>query len=223
VAAKTHDMIEIAVIFDMDGVILDSEQVYQEIEREMYAELGIKVTREEHMSFMGTTENIMWEHMKTRHGLTEDPRELARRERERLLSRLRSPEGIPPMEGIEDLLQELHEKGIPLLLASSSVREIIETVLRKLNIGQYFSGIVSGDEVEYSKPAPDIFLEASRIAGIPPSKCVVIEDSENGIRAARSAGMKAIGLRNPHSGDVDLSGADRIVHSLKEINADFLV
>ena len=215
-------MKEIAVIFDMDGVILDSEQVYQEIEREMYAELGINVTRQEHMTFMGTTENIMWEHMKSRHGLAEDPRELARRERERLLSRLRSPEGIPPIEGIEDLLQKLHEKGIPLLLASSSVREIIETVLQKLNIGQYFSGIVSGDEVERSKPAPDIFLEASSRAGLSPSKCIVIEDSVNGIRAARSAGMKVIGLKNAHSEDLDLSGADRIVHSLKEIDVDFL-
>ena len=215
-------MEEIAVIFDMDGVILDSEQVYQEIEQEMYAELGITVTRQEHLSFMGTTENIMWEHMKSLHGLEQDPRDLASRERERLLSRLRSPRGIPPVEGIEDLLKQLYDKGISVWLASSSVREIIETVLRKLNIGKYFSGTVSGEEVERSKPAPDIFLKASRIAGIPPSSCIVIEDSENGIRAARSAGMKVIGLKNPNSADLDFSGADRIVHSLKEIDVDFL-
>jgi len=210
----------IAVIFDMDGVILDSEQVYQEIEQEMYRELGISVTQEEHRQFMGTTENVMWEHMKSRYGFGEDPMDLARREREQLLSRLRSPEGIPPIEGIEDLLQKLHEKGIPMLLASSSVREIIQAVLQKLNIGKYFSGIVSGEEVEQSKPAPDIFLKACRMAGLLPSECVVFEDSENGIRAARSAGMKVIGLMNPGSEDLDLSGADRIIHNLREIEID---
>ena len=211
----------IAVIFDMDGVIIDSEQVYQEIEREMYRELGIPVTREEQMKFMGTTERTMWQYMKKRYGLVEEPEDLARLERERLLERLRSPEGIPPMEGAEDLLRKLHGNGISLMLASSSAREIIEAFLQKLNIRRYFSGIVSGDDVEHSKPAPDIFLKASSLTGVPPSDCIVIEDSENGIRAARSAGMKVIGLKNPGSGDLDLSSADRVIHSLKELLVDF--
>ena len=213
-------MKSIAVIFDMDGVILDSERVYQEIEREMYEELGIPVTSEEHRKFIGTAESAMWGYMKNRYNFDEEISELIQKERKRFLARLSSNPGIPPMEGIEELLKKLSDRGIPLLIASSSSMEIIEAVIRHLDIARHFSGIVSGDEVEHSKPAPDIFLTASKLINIPPSDCVVIEDSENGVKAARTAGMRVVGLVNPGSGDFDLSQADSVIHGLPEFDIE---
>ena len=209
-----------AVIFDMDGVILDSERVYQEIERRMFDELRIPVTLEEHRKFIGTAETAMWRYMKTRYGIQEEISELVRRERECFLSRLSSSPGIPPMEGLEELLKRLSNKDIPLLIASSSSGNIIDAVIRHLGIAGYFSGIVSGDDVEHSKPAPDIFLKVSKLINIPPSGCVVIEDSENGVMAAKAAGMRVVGLVNPGSGEVDLSQADLIIHSLLELDLE---
>ena len=211
-------MKSLAVIFDMDGVILDSERVYQEIEREMFVELNIPVSREEHGKFTGTAERTMWQYMKNRYGFKEDTSELVHQERVRFLSRLSSPPGIPPMEGIKELLKELSNRSIPLLIASSSSREIIEAVVLQLGISEYFTGIVSGDEVEETKPSPDIFIKASKLINIPPEHCVVIEDSENGVRAARAAGMRVVGLVNPASGQMDLSGADMIIHGLVEFD-----
>ncbi len=215
-------MKSIAVIFDMDGVILDSEKVYQEIEREMFRELGIPVSIQEHREFTGSSERAMWQKMKLQYGFRENPDELVRNERQRFLNKMNAPGGIPAVEGSTDLIHRLHESGIPVLVASSSSREIIETVLQSLNISDCFQGIVSGDDVPHSKPAPDIFLKASELAAVPPSGCTVIEDSENGILAARSAGMKVIGLQIPGSGDLDLTGADRIVSNLNEINPDLI-
>lgn len=107
-------------------------------------------------------------------------------------------------------------------VASSSTRIIIDRVLQNLNIQKYFTGVVSGDEVDSSKPAPDIFLLTAEKAGIQASKCLVIEDSENGIIAARTAGMKVVGLLNPNSGNMDLSGADKVVKSHAELNISVL-
>jgi HAD superfamily hydrolase (TIGR01509 family) len=206
----------IAVIFDMDGVIIDSEKVYQAIEREMYRELGISISPEEHAQYMGTSERSMWKHMKEVHGFTADPESLVALERDRFLEALNSSGGIPPMEGIYPLLDGLKDKGIPKFIASSSSRNIIESVVGRLGIESCFNGIVSGDDVSNSKPAPDIFLKASDLAGVKPAYCVVIEDSPNGVRAARAAGMRVIGLADCAEAAASLAGADRVIENLGE-------
>ncbi len=206
------------IIFDMDGVILDSERVYQSIEREMYHELGISVSKEEHGEFKGTSERSMWKQLHAIHGFSADPENLVIQERERFLQKLRSPEKIPPIEGIYELLEYIKGKGIPIYIASSSSREIIETVVEVLDISGYFDGIVSGDDVEQSKPAPDIFLKASNLAGVEPEFCIVIEDSVNGVNAARAAGMKVVGLACPGTDEAGLAEADRIIRNLKEFD-----
>lgn len=181
----------------MDGVIIDSEKIYQEIEREMYSELGITVTDDEHHMFMGTSERSMWEHMVETHSPDLDSEALVAKERKRFLAMLRSPEGIPLVPGIENLLDLLANLRLPLYIASSSSREIIHAVLRQYDLEDRFSGIVSGDDAELSKPAPDIFLKTCTMADTLPERCIVIEDAENGIRAAKYAGMRVIALANP--------------------------
>ena len=212
-------MPQIAVIFDMDGVIVDSEKTYLEIERQMYDELGIPVSQEEHRHFIGAAERSMWQYMKDKYKIPAETRTLVEEERKRFMSRLDTPGGIPLMPGILELLETLADKGIPCLVASSSSREIVEKVLRIFRIRHFFKDITGGDEVTHSKPAPDIFLDAAAKAGMEPEHCLVIEDSANGIRAARSAGMKVIALPGLHNGEMDLSEASRIISSLHELDA----
>jgi HAD superfamily hydrolase (TIGR01509 family) len=212
-------MTEIAVIFDMDGVIVDSENVYQEIERQMYEELGIPVSHEEHRLFIGAAEKSMWKYMKDKYQIAADTSELIEEERKRFLAKLDQPGSIPLMPGLRKLLETLANDGIPSLVASSSSREIIERVLQINRIRHFFKDITGGDEVIHSKPAPDIFLDTAAKAGVEPERCLVIEDSVNGIKAARSAGMKVIALPGQHNGKMDLSEASQIIQSLHELDS----
>ena len=207
-----------ALIFDMDGVILDSERIYQQIEREMYTELGIPVSTEEHLQFMGTAEKSMWGYMREHYNLRPALEELICEERERFIRRLEGPGSIKLMDGILALLRSIRAENIPCWIASSSSREIIRKVLLIYRLGEYFRGFVSGEDVRKSKPAPDIFLKTASLAGLDPSGCLVIEDSVNGIRAARAAGMKVIALRHPDIDSPPLCEASLVVDSLMEIN-----
>ena len=215
-------MNEFTVIFDMDGVILDSERVYQEIEHTMYKELGIQVSREEHQKFMGTAELFMWTCLHEHYQLDKSVEELIRTERERFMDKLEIKGGIPLMKGLIPLLASLQEEGIPCWIASSSAREIISKVLDVHNLAHYFCGFVSGEDVQHSKPSPEIFLRTAELAGASPSDCIVIEDSENGIKAARAAGMVVVALRHPDGGHLDLSQANQIIDSLVAINPEGL-
>ncbi|KPL16568.1 MAG: hypothetical protein AMS26_04190 [Bacteroides sp. SM23_62] len=215
-------MPEFAVIFDMDGVIVDSEQVYQEIERQMYDDLGIPVSPEEHRLFIGAAERSMWQYMKDKYQMEAETDMLVEEERTRFMSRLDQPGSIPLMPGLRELLEALAHEGIPAYVASSSSREIIEKVLQVNHIRHFFKDITGGDDVFHSKPAPEIFLKTASKAGIAPEKCLVIEDSENGIRAARAAGMKVIALLSHCNGDLDLSEASKIIHALDELDAHMI-
>lgn len=215
-------MPEFAVIFDMDGVIVDSERTYQEIERQMYDHLGIPVSPEEHRLFIGAAERSMWTYMKKKYRIPVATEELVEEERSMFMSRLDQPGIIPLMPGLRELLEELAREGIPLCVASSSSRQIIEKVLRINDIRHFFAEITGGDEVTRSKPAPDIFLTTASKVGIAPGRCLVIEDSENGLKGARSAGMKVVALLNHDSGDLDLSQACRTVHDLHELDANVI-
>ncbi len=215
-------MPDYAVIFDMDGVIVDSEQVYQEIERQMYEELGIPVSMEEHRLFVGAAERSMWQYMKDKYKMDAETDWLVEEERSRFLSALDKPGHIPLMPGLMNLLEILDRDAVPALVASSSSREIIEKVLRVNNIAHFFRDITGGDDVLHSKPAPDIFLHTASKIDLAPSRCLVIEDSENGIWAARSAGMKVVALFSAHSEGLDLSGASMIIHALDEIDTGLI-
>jgi HAD superfamily hydrolase (TIGR01509 family) len=215
-------MPEIAVIFDVDGVMVDSERVYQEIERQMYDELGIPVSREEHRLFIGAAEKSMWVYMKEKYKMEAETDTLIEEERSRFMSRLDEPGSIPLMPGLLELLETLDNEEIPALVASSSSREIIKKVLRINDIGHLFKDFTGGDDVIHSKPEPDIFLITASKAGTAPGRCLVIEDSVNGIRAARSAGMKVVALRGLDNRDLDLSEADKIIQSLNELDPSMI-
>ena len=215
-------MNDFIVIFDMDGVILDSERVYQEIERNMYDELGIYVSPEEHRKFMGTSERAMWTYICETFRLNRFVEELVQEERDRFLGMLEIPGTIPLLDGLLPLLEGLEKQKVPCWIASSSSASIIKKILGINDLEKFFRGYVSGDDVSNSKPSPEIFLKAAKIAGTDPSRCLVIEDSENGIKAANTAGMAVVALHTSDSNGPDLSDARLVIDSLLDLNPDAL-
>lgn len=203
-------------IFDMDGVLVDSEPAHIQQEERSFARHGVVLDETELSRFTGTTQRYMWNAIKTKYGLADSVDCLMADHRQQLMNVFNSTP-LPPMPGVKQLLVTLKEAGLPCAVASSSPRELVELILRKAGLQLFFKEIVCGDEVKHSKPDPEIFLTAAKRLGIPPSSCVVVEDSAHGVAAAKAAKMFCVGLRNPNSGQQDLSAADFCVHHHSEI------
>ncbi|KAF6560090.1 HAD family phosphatase [Paenibacillus sp. EKM202P] len=206
-----------AVIFDMDGVLVDSEPIYFEVERSSFAHFGAPMTEEEHHTYVGVTLESMWRQVLDRHQLTNTLEEALAYHRKNVMQTITAYEGLMAIDGLERWLDWLQEKGIPIAVASSSPRSLIDLIMEKTGLGRYFDIRITGEEVSQGKPAPDIFLYAAELLGIAPDHCIVIEDSRNGVHAAKSAGMRCIGLHNPGSGQQDLSKADHRISSYDDL------
>ena len=212
-----------AVIFDMDGVIIDSEPMHLAIEKSIFKELGIHVTEEEHNSYIGTTSYYMWDLVKKKYGLIDEVSYLVENDRNLYLDYLdKNKNGIKPIHGVIDLLKMLKGDKLKLAVASSSPINVIEKVINTLNLKDYFDVLVTGDYVKESKPQPDIFLYAAKMLKVNPLKCIVIEDSMAGTIAAKRAEMKCIGYKNINSGNQDLRAADIIIDNYNKISMDLL-
>lgn len=213
-----------AVIFDMDGVIIDSEPAHVKFEKQIFNSLGITVTEEEHMGFVGTTSQYMWETLKVKNKLQHSLVELVNNDRQQYLEYLKSDKNeVVLIDGVREFIKELHENGVKLAIASSSPLDVIKIVVDRYELGEFFDELVTGDFVKNSKPAPDIFLYAASRFCASPEECVVIEDSCNGSKAAKNAGMKCVGYKNLNSGNQDLSCADYITDSFFKINYNILL
>jgi HAD superfamily hydrolase (TIGR01509 family) len=198
------------VIFDMDGVLVDSEPVHLRLEREIFARLSLPVSEDEHHSYVGMSPRSMWTAIKSRYGLQQEVEALVAAEaaiKVREIANL----PLPAIDGVSQLLRTLREDGYELAIASSSPQALIDAVTEKLGWRQQFLHAVSGEAVGRGKPHPDIFLTTAAMCGRVPAQCVVIEDSSNGVRAALAAGMKCIGYVNRNSGSQDLRNADLVV------------
>lgn len=206
-----------AFIFDMDGVIIDSEPIHFQVDIETMKHLGCNMSKKELEKYVGTTNEYMLTDIKKNYNIKESIEEITEYKM-KLTKRKIIESDLEPIEGIKELLVNLKENSIPAAIASSSPIDFINIVVEKFKIRDYFQYIVSGEEVENGKPAPDIYIETAKKLGFDPKDCTVIEDSKNGVQAAKSAGMKCIGFANVNSGNQDLSKADIIVDSIKEIN-----
>ena len=208
------------VIFDMDGVIIDSEPVYFKIDKQMFEELNIAVSFEEHCSYVGTSSQNMWNAIIMKHGIADQAEELMKKEYSLYLEHLANADDFQPIDGVVELINELYANNFKLVLASSSRMDTIDLVLDKFNLAELFMAKVSGFELVHSKPHPEIFLKSAQLIKSKPAECIVIEDSKNGVTAAKAAGMKCIGFLNPSSGDQDLSNSDVVIRSFRELNMD---
>lgn len=201
------------VIFDMDGVLVDSEPWYFQVNVEVLGRRGIAIDRRDFIRYAGMGMTTMWADLKQRYGLPDAVEDLVEAEAEGFFRFLQAQATLPAIPGVRELLEALHARDLPIGLASSSARRNVECVLGKTGLRPFFQVVVAGEDVVHGKPAPDIFLRAASLLGSPPETTVVIEDSGNGVRAAKAAGMFCVGFRNPQSGDQDLSPADLVIAS----------
>ena len=205
-----------AVIFDMDGVLVDSEPMHIEAMRQVLAPHGVEYTDADNEQFFGFTDLEVFRTLNGERGLTLDAIALTRRRAETIVEFTRA-KSIPPMPGVPDVIHELHQAGYRLALASSSAIEIIEATLEVLGITPRFDVVVSGLTIGRGKPAPDIFLATAQRLGVPPSRCLVIEDSRNGLLAAKAAGTACAAIPCPAPRGQDLKEADWRLERLPDL------
>jgi HAD superfamily hydrolase (TIGR01509 family) len=204
-----------AVIFDLDGVLLDSEQVWNAAKEELTRERGGRWTERAPRDMMGMSSPEWSRYLHDELGVDMELDEISA-DVVRRLERIYREE-LPLRPGAREAVEGAAGRW-PLGLASSSNREIIDLFLELTGLGRYFQATVSSEEVKRGKPAPDVYLETARRLGVAPTRCAAIEDSENGIRAAKAAGMRTIALPNeayPPSPEA-LGEADVVVGSLDE-------
>ena len=211
-------MIE-AVVFDLDGVLLDSEQVWDSAREELARERGGRWHENAQRDMMGMSSLEWSRYMHETIGLPEPPEEISAEVVRRLAELYR--EHLPVLPGAREAVERLAGRW-PLGLASSSNRELIDLVLEELAVADLFQATVSSEEVERGKPAPDVYLEAARRLEVDPTRAAAVEDSENGLRAARAAAMRVVAIPNAHfpPGEEALAQADVVVSSLDELTID---
>lgn len=211
-----------AVIFDMDGVLVNSEPYHFEAEKQILAKMGITITDEEIQNFVGLAMDKMWTRLKESYSLEKSIEELVKEDTEFRVDFFRGIGKIKPIDGVSDLISGIKSAGLKSAVASSSHPDLISVLLKAAGLAESFPVYLSGFQVKRGKPEPDIFIETARRLETGCGSCVVIEDSSNGVKAAKKAGMKCIGYSNPFSGNQDLSDADIIINSFSEIKISFL-
>jgi HAD superfamily hydrolase (TIGR01509 family) len=207
----------------MDGVLTDTEPIHQRAELKMFDLLGINISREMHNNFVGSSDLSMWREIAKSQQLPYTIPQLLQLKRSIYLEYLKREDQIKAIPHVSKLIADLFQNNFLLALASSSPLEQIDYILGVLNLKQYFHSISSGDEVEFGKPHPGIFLKAAQRVNVNPKDCIVIEDSCNGVMAAKKANMKCIAYCNPNSGTQNLNEASVIIHSFKELSAKYVM
>ena len=205
-----------AVVFDLDGVIVDSEHVWDEVREQLARERGGRWHDRAQTDMMGMSSPEWSRYMHDVIGLTESPAEIDEEVVRRMLDRY--AERLPLIDGAVDAVARL-AASFRLGLASSSNRSVIDAVLDVSGLAPLFGATVSSEEVARGKPAPDVFLEAARRLDVPPARCAAVEDSGNGIRAAHAAGMRVLAIPNLRYPPPDhaLALADVVLGSIDEL------
>jgi HAD superfamily hydrolase (TIGR01509 family) len=205
-----------AVVFDLDGVVVDSEQVWDDVREQLAHERGGRWHARAQADMMGMSSPEWSRYMHDVIGLAEPPEEINDEVVRRMLERYRVE--LPLIDGAVEAVRRL-APHFSLGVASSSNRPLIETVLDRADIADLFDAVVSSEEVAAGKPAPDVYLEAARRLGVAPGRAAAIEDSSNGLRAAHAAGMRVVAVPNAHYPPAEdaLALADAVVASPHEL------
>lgn len=201
-----------AVIFDMDGLMFDTEALFSKVQSDIAQKRGKTFTLEIQNKMMGRKPSDAIKVMVEELGIVEDP-EIISQERDNSYLELLKV-AAQPMPGLFDFLELLNKHNIRKAIASGSYHEWINTLLERFNIGDQFETIVSGQDIKVAKPAPDIYQKALSILNLEPQECVVLEDAVNGIRAAKAAGCIAVAIPNHFTRHQDFSEADYVLESL---------
>ena len=208
-----------AVVFDLDGVLLASEEVWDAVRERYVRERGGRYDEEVQRAMMGMSAPEWSRYLHEEAGVPEEPEAINRDVVELMLEAYRRE--LPLLPGaVEAVLRTA--AAFPLALASSSNREVFEAVLELAGLADCFGATVSSEEVERGKPAPDVYVEASRRLGIAPERCAAVEDSHAGIRSAKAAGMRVVAIPNPAypPDEAALAEADVVLHSIEELTPE---
>jgi HAD superfamily hydrolase (TIGR01509 family) len=205
-----------AVVFDLDGVLVESEEVWDEVREAYVRERGGRYDEDVQRALMGMSSPEWSRYLHERAGVPDEPQAINDEVVRRMLAAYR--DHLPLIDGAVDAVRRLAQL-YPLALASSSNRELIDTVLLVAGLAQLFRATVSSEEVAHGKPAPDVYLEAARRLGVDPQHCAAVEDSHGGIRSAKSAGMRVIAIPNSSfpPDEESLAHADVTIDSLAEL------
>jgi HAD superfamily hydrolase (TIGR01509 family) len=201
-----------AVVFDMDGVLVDSEPAFYDAVNRVLAEEGRHIDFEQYKQLIGSSVEDTWRGVIRLLYLRGDLHDYLRRYGAVLLDCLRQPQ--PPLPGVFELLDELDRRGVPYALATSSWGTWADAILEGAGLAGRFRVRVTGDEVTHEKPAPDLYLVAAQRLGLPPERCVAVEDTAAGIAAAKAAGMFAIQVRAASTAFPPLDEADLVIDDL---------
>lgn len=202
----------------MDGVIVDTEPVHHFAYVHHFKQLNIDVSPEMYASFTGNSTKNIYERLKTIYNLNEDVQTLVETKRNLFNDAFDQKEDLYLLDGVEDLIKELHQNGMQLILASSSANVTIQRIFNRFGLDKYFTHKVSGEDFPKSKPHPAIFMKAAELSQTPVENCIVIEDSTNGILAAKAAGIYCVGYDSFHSKLQDYSLADKVISHFNELS-----
>jgi len=206
----------------MDGVIVDTEPVHHYAYDLHFKQLNIPITPEMYASFTGNSTKNIFERLKAEFNLEEDVQTLVETKRNLFNDAFDNKEDLYLLDGVEDLIKELHANGMQLVLASSSATVTINRIFNRFGLHHYFTHIVSGEDFPKSKPHPAIFQHAAFLANTPVEQCIVIEDSTNGVAAAKAAGIYCVGYDSVNSKLQDYSKADRVISHFNELSFDVI-
>ncbi|MDP5093566.1 MAG: HAD family phosphatase, partial [Polaribacter sp.] len=195
------------IIFDMDGIIIDSEEIHKKAYFETFDSIQVEVSEELYKTFTGSSTLNAFQKLVNHFQLNINPQELVLEKRKRYVNYFENDPELHLVRGVQELIEKAHQKGLTLVLASSSAMENIERVFNRFHLNAYFTAKISGADLKASKPHPEIFEKAAFLSGIPKEYCVVIEDSDNGIQAANDAGIFVFGYKNPLAADQTLEKA----------------
>ena len=206
-----------AVLFDMDGVIVDTEPLHRKAYYQMFGDVNIEVDDVLYDSFTGQATLPICRTLCQHFSLSENPEDLVSIKRKHFKYLFDNDSGLTLLKGVKELIQDYHHNGLTLVLASSASMPNINRIFERFDLDQYFKAKISGADLKASKPHPEIFIKAAELAGEHPGNCMVIEDSSNGIAAAKAANIYCVGYKSLHSKNQDYRKADRVITSFDEI------
>ncbi len=207
----------------MDGVIVDTEPVHRYAYFQQFSELNIEVSEETYTSFTGNSTRNTFQKLKNLFDIEYEVEELIQRKRTIFNNAFDTKEDLELLEGVEKLIKDLYANGMQLIVASSASKVTIERVFNRFNLHQYFTHIVSGEDFPNSKPHPAIFEFAAALSIASKENCIVIEDSTNGIVAAKAAGIFCVAYDSEHSKRQDLSKANLIINHFDALSFEKIV
>jgi HAD superfamily hydrolase (TIGR01509 family) len=208
------------IIFDMDGVIVDTEPVHRYAYFKHFDELNVLVTDEMFATYTGNSTRNVFQKLKATFEINHEVEDLIQRKRAIFNDAFDTKEDLCLIEGVENLIKNLHANGYELIVASSASKVTIERVFKRFHLHQYFSHIVSGEDFPKSKPHPAIFEHAASLSKFPRNECIVIEDSWNGIEASVAAGIFCVGYNSVNTKMQDLSKANVIVNHFDDLTLE---